>query len=292
MKICVGRPKYCLFLLTLALLMTPSLGWSQTLYGDPSLTLYGISRGKIEIGGNVIKDQKIKIEDTVIHVATSTQNLTWDIPESTEKIESEHLFLTAAWGLGKMGDIFATIGQHRIKEPFDRNYSISGGGGIRISPPQTGAVKVGLLLQAYYFSSEDNNIASYAYGQGTTANGSQEYFSADGTGKEKIAMTRYDAVLGFGIDKIPYFRPYAGLLLTMINGTVEGSFSGQDYECIYGSSCTSSQVSFSFERDISSDSSIGGIAGVVLNPAQDIGITIESQFGPHTSYGASAFVRF
>lgn len=277
------RFKYSSLLLLSVFLMAPSLAVGQAVFGDPSLTLHDLGHVKIEIGGRVVPEQKIRFEDTNVRVNTSTKSITWNVPESTEKIESEQIFLTAATTLGKMGDVFGIIGQYRIKEYFNGNYNVMGGGGVRISPPQSGVVKVGFLLQALYYTSEDNNIAAYVYPTGTTDDGSQRSYSAHGIAKEKIAMMQYDALLGFGIDKISYFRPYAGLLFTMIDGTDKGSFSGYS---------GATEVSFSFDRDISSDSSVGGIAGIVLNPAENMGVTLEGHFGSQTSYGASVFVRF
>ena len=106
----------------------------------------------------------------------------------------------------------------RIKEPFDGDNGMLVGGGIRLSPPQSGLIKIGIVLQAYRYSSE-GTYPSYAYLYGTTPDGSSADVIINGDTTEKINMTNYSAVLGFGVNSSQYVRPYAGLLFSIINGT-------------------------------------------------------------------------
>lgn len=283
-------------LFVLFVISVPSIGFSQMIYGDPSLT-HDIGHGKIELGGSIAKDQALKIKATEAPGSALNTNFTWKVPGAKKDIGSENFFLTAEMGIGRIVDVFVNIGQSRINKPIDGNFNFAGGGGLRISPPQSGVIKIGVVVQTYSFSSESDDVAFDVFETGTASDNSKIFFVAQGKGKEKIRLDRYDAVLGFGVDKISYIRPYAGLLFTMINGTDERSFSGQGSACVIpsGGSCTASSstnISFSYKQDIASDSSIGGIAGIVFNPKEDMGMTIESQFGPQATIAASAFVKF
>lgn len=133
---------------------------------------------------------------------------------------------------------------------------------------------------------------------GFNANGDRIFFGANGVGQEKISIRRYDALLGFGVDTSRYVRPYAGVLFTRIDGSDEVSFRGTGSVCIIpngGSSCTSQSVSqsqFSVKRDIEQANSLGGVVGIILNPGEEIGMTLDGQFGVSETISASAFMRF
>lgn len=290
MKQCIWplKPKHYLSVAVFAFLTLsiPSPGLSQTIFGDPSLTSGKVGFNKIEIGGGVVSSQELREKSTSIQFSNSTQNMTLDVPASTVKADSEYVFLSASAGLGKIGDIFGKVGLTKIDRPYKGDYGFSGGGGFRISPPQSGQIKVGFQVQAQYFSSEGDETPAMLGESGSSGS----YF-AYGNLHEKITMTRYDAVLGFGGNMTPSVRPYAGLLFTVFNGTDEASFTGTGN--FFSGGTITPITSFSYKRNFQNVSSVGGVVGMTLNQSEDMGATIEFEFAPKTmGGGVSVFARF
>jgi hypothetical protein len=290
MKQCIWlfKPKHCLSVAAFALLTLsiPSSGLCQTMFGDPSQTSGKTGLGKIEIGGGLTSSQELREKSTTIQFRNSTQSVAIDVAATTVKIDNEYVFLSASAGLGEKVDVFGKVGLTKVDKPYKGDYGFSGGGGFRISPPQSGAIKVGVLVQAQYFSSAGDESPAML-----GESGSGGSYSAYGTLHEKITMTRYDVVLGFGGNMTASVRPYAGLLFTAFNGTDEASFSGTG--SVFANSTITPITSFSYKRNFQNVSSLGGIVGMTLNQSEDMGATLEIEFAPVTvSGGVSVFARF
>ncbi len=281
-------------LLFVALLMVPSRGRCQMVYGDPSLTLYGTSVAKIEVGGGAMKTQKIRGSATTASISTPTSNYTLNLSALDQHIGTEQVFMTASGSLGRIGDVFGSVGQTRISDPYEGDFGFFAGGGVRISPPQSGAIKIGLLVEASRFSSEGPS-SSVVSAYGTATDGS--WVSTNiADAREEIMLTRYDVLLGFGVDALPHVRPYAGLLFSEINGSDKVSYSGPG--TVYSTPpggvpvTQTTQISYAAKRTISGASSVSGIAGVTLNASEEMGMTVEAHFGNGVAYAASAFMHF
>jgi hypothetical protein len=274
-------------------LSVPSSSIGQTLFGDPTLTSGTVGLGKIELGGGLTTGQELKEKSTSVELTTASQNVSLAVPATKTKIDTEYFILSASIGLGKTSDFFVKAGLTKIDQPYKGDYGFSGGGGFRISPPQSGAIKIGLLVQAQYFSSEGDESPAMPGGSGTTSTGSGASYYGYGNLHEKITMTRYDALLGFGGNVTPSLRPYAGLLFTVLNGTHEATLTGTGQISYVGTGVITPISSFTYKRNFQNDSSIGGVVGITLNPSENVGAAIEFEFAPNEKGGGlSVFSRF
>jgi hypothetical protein len=157
-------------------------------------------------------------------------------------------------------------------------------------------------MQAFYATSENNAYdTSVDFLSQTDSKGEHFHVTADGTANDKLRLISYDMVLGLGVQDIPYVRPYAGLLVSFQNRTEKGSFSGQGDFMTCHPTCNSipgtKPISLSWNTDVATDSLIGGVFGLTINPVDWAGITLEGNLasgplGNQRGLMASAFVQF
>ncbi len=283
--------------------LLPTDGYGQALFGDPSSTLGGFGKLRLEAGRSVIDNRNLKFVGKVFSVETRPLNTNLTASETREAIKTEMSFLTATMGLGKSLDVFLTAGRFRIQDLFDGNYEPAGGLGFRFSPPQTGLLKMGLLVQAFYATSKNNGFDTLVDTWfEPDSRGLERHIVASGTSQDKLSLISYDLLLGFGIQNIPFVRPYGGLLVSVQNRTEKGSFSGQGdlitcrnqrSQCLGGST----PVSLSWNTDVSSDSVFAGVLGLTITPIEWIGVNLEGHLGGghlgnERGFMASAFIDF
>jgi hypothetical protein len=298
----IGMNVGCAVLLG-AIVLTPSHGYGQALFGDPSATLGGFGQYRLEAGRGVIDSYNLHFVGKVVSVKTNQLNTNLIESETREGIKSELTFLTATAGLTKSIDVFLTARQYRIQTLFDGGYGPAGGLGFRFSPPQTGLIKMGLLAQVFYATSENNGFdTSVDTWFEPDSRYIERHIVASGTAKDKLRLISYDLLLGVGLQNIPYVRPYGGILVSVQNRTEKGSFSGQGdvFNCPFpGTRCivATTPVSLSWNTDVSSDSVFAGLLGVTITPIEWIGVNFEyllgrSRTGNLRGFMASAFVDF
>lgn len=293
--------KICCAILFGTFLLFPDDGYGQAFFGDPSLTLGRLGRFKLEVSAGVINDPNIKIDDKPISVTARGQSFDLIASKTTDEIKSEQFFLTATVGVGRSTDIFLKVGQFKSKNFFNGNFGPSGGLGFRFSPPQTGYLKMGLLMQASYATSENSDFgASFDTWFEPDSRGLQRHIVASGTAEDKLRLISYDLLLGVGVQNLSFVRPYAGLFVSSQNRTEKGSFSGRgDVFTCQANLCLGGvgPVAFSWNTDVSSDSIVGGVFGLTFTPVKRLGIGLEGHIGEgHLSSErglmASAFVYF
>lgn len=277
----------------------PGTSSAQIQYGDPSYINDSKHPVKFGFGAGITGREEIKLKPTPMTVQSSGgQTLTFDLAPQQQELQSIQMYLTGSMRLGQTVELSAIVGQTKIREPLNADYALLGGAGLRISPPQTGMFKMGLLLQASFSSGKGTAVKESISSNSHTASGDYVIFGASGTGQEKMSLERYDALLGFGVDRIPHVRPYAGLLMSRIQGTDEVTFQGAGGVCVIpsgGSSCTFqsvTQTQFSVKRDIEERNSVGGIVGIILNPADNVNIILEGQFATSYSFSLSTVMSF
>lgn len=296
--------KVCCAVFLCAIGLFPADGYGQALFGDPSSALDGFGKFRLEAGRSVINSRNLKFVGKAYSVETSTLNKNLIASETTEAIKSEMYFLTATMGLGRSVDVFLTAGRYRIQDLFDGNYEPAGGLGFRFSPPQTGRLKMGLLVQALYATSKDNGFGAHVDTWfEPDSRGLKRHLTADGTSQDKLRLISYDLLLGVGIQNIPFVRPYGGLLVSVQNRTEKGSFSGQGdlITCPSGNSPCSrpgpTPVSLSWNTDVSSDSVLAGVFGLTITHFDWIRVNLEGhigrgKIGNESGFMASAFIDF
>lgn len=293
--------KICCAILFGTMLMFPHDGYSQGLYGDPSETLGQWGKFRLEVGTGSTINPNLKISNKPVSVTIPQGNFNLIASDTTVAYRTKQNFLTATMGLGNSLDALIKVGQFKAQDGFDGSTEPSGGLGFRFSPPQTTHLKMGLLVQAFYATSENNGFeTSIDTGFDPDSRGRQRHITASGTGKDKLRLIQYDALLSLDIQDIPYVRPYGALLVSFQDRNENGSFSGQGVittctgvQCISGTG----PVSLSWNTDVSTDSVIGGVFGVSMKPFERGGINLEGfigagNLGTQYGYTASAFFNF
>lgn len=291
-----------------AIILIPSNGFGQALFGDPSSTLGGLGQYRLEAGRGVINSYNLHFVGKEVSVKTNQLITKLTASETTGAIKSEMSFLTATVGLTRSVDVFLTAGRFRNQNLFDGSYKPAGGLGFRFSPPQAGLLKMGLLAQVFYATSENNGFEkSVDMWFEPDSRYVEHHIVASGTAEDKLSLISYDLLLGFGLQNIPFVRPYGGLLVSVQNRIEKGSFSGQGdvFTCPYpGSHCLggshlgpTTPVSLSWNTDVSSDTVFAGVLGLTITPIDWIGVNFEYLFGRgHTGnqrgFMASASVDF
>ena len=296
-----GTMIYCAILFG-TILMFPHPGYGQGLYGDPSSTLGHLGKFQLEVGTGSTVNPNLKINNKPVSVTARGQNFNLTASDTIVDIRTKQVFYTATLGLGNSLDAFLKVGQFKAEDGFDGSNEPSGGLGFRFSPPQTSPIKLGFLFQAFYATSENNAFAtSVDTTFDTDSRGIKRSITASGTGKDKLRLIQYDALLSLSVQDIPYVRPYGALLVSFQDRTEMGSFSGQGVmtTCV-GVQCITSgtgPVELSWDTDVSTDSVVGGVFGVSLRPFEWVGINLEGflgagHLGTQYGYTASAFVNF
>lgn len=271
-----------------------SIGSAQGLLGDPSNVSGDLGGGSIHIGGGAVTKETLLFEKTTLNLMTTTETFVINLPEDTADIKAEEVFLAGEIGLGRMVDFWGKVGQSKIKgDGFESSNSPSYSGGLRVSPPQEGLIRVGFLIQGSYVKAKDKDIEVLVSGNKPVGVGAA-FFNGIGTGNDTLEIMRYDALLGFGMQGFKGIRPYAGLLYTRIDGNEKGSVQGQGTLSTCTPLCvdTTEAFSISWNQDFQSNQAIGGVAGFVLNPSEKTGITLEGHFGSQTAYMVALFMKF
>lgn len=279
--------------------LVPGNSRAQALFGDPSSTLGGLGRFSIEVGGSLTPNQDFRFDGMSVPMVLTSQTFTLVVPDYTDGSEGEQVFVTATVGLAQLLDVYGTVGLARIEgDGFSGERALAGGGGIRVTPRQDGPVRVGLQLQAFRASGEDDTISGVVSSLDALP-GSLDQVSvhAPGSGREKISLTRYDALLGFGVHSLPYVRPYGGVLFTVVDGTDTGSLAGQAYyvSCPRaGGVCTTGEEPYrlSARNGFGSDKALGAVAGASVEASPQWALTLEGRFLSQTTYGAAVRFRF
>lgn len=294
------RKKFCLFSLAISsFFLLPLIVQAQGLLGNPGFIEGGSAKFRLEVGGGTVLKQKIKYKETTIPFNTTSQNFLITGEEGTDEIEKEQFFLSGFIGLGSMGDFFANVGMLKIKnDAFDGDQNLSWGAGLRISPPQDGWVRFGLIVQVAHEKSTDDNVTLQFSSFDTEPTNPTTITSIRATakGKSEIEITRYDIFLGFSAQNLPIL-PYGGLLVTVLDGTDTITSNGQAFIDRFPRSgglvtTTTENFSTSFENDLEEESMVGGVLGFVFNPSGKSGVTLEGQFGSNSAVMLAVFMRF
>jgi hypothetical protein len=293
----------CGAILLATTLLSPLNGYGQGLLGDPSSTLGGWGKFKLEAGAGFIDNPNIKIDNKHYSV-TDPNGISHSLvaTETSESIKTEQRFLAATMGMGRALDLFIKVGKFKTQDPFDGEFKPSGGLGFRFSPPQTGFLNFGFQMQAFYGTSENNGYdTSVDILTQTDPKGVHYQITGDGTAKDQLRLISYDMVLGVGVQNIQYVRPYAGLLVSFQNRTEKGSFSGQGDFITCHPTCNASPgtkpITLSWNTDVATDSLIGGVFGLTITPVDWAGMILEGNWaggslGHQSGLMASAFVKF
>jgi hypothetical protein len=297
----LGTMFYCAILLG-TIMMFPHRGYGQGLYGDPSTTLGQWGKFRLEVGTGSTVNPNLKINNKPVSLKVNQGTFNLIASDTTVAIRTKQVFYTVTLGLGNSLDAFLKVGQFKVEDGFDGSTSPSGGLGFRFSPPQTSHLKLGFLFQVFQATSENNGFdTSVDILFDTDSRGIQRHITATGTGKDKLSLTQYDALLSLSIQDIPYVRPYGALLVSFQDRTEKGSFSGQgNLTTCPGGHClppATGPVDLSWNTDVSTDSVVGGVLGLSLSPIEWVGINLEGflgagHLGTQYGYTASAFVQF
>lgn len=289
-----------------AIVLTACDGYGQTPFGDPSATLGGFGRYRLEVGRGLIDSYHLHFKGQVVSVKTNQVNANLTASETRERIKGDLSFVTATVGLTRSIDVLLTAGQFRIRTLFDGNYGPAGGLGFRLSPPQTGLIKMGLLVQALYATSKNNDSdAQVDTWFEPDSRYIERHIVASGTAEDKLRLISYDLLLGFSLQNIPFVRPYGGMLVSVQNRTEKGSFSGQGdvFTCPFRGTCKpenprgSVPVSLSWNTDVSSDTVFAWGLGLSITPIDWLGANFEyfsgrGHIGSLRGFMASVFVEF
>jgi hypothetical protein len=298
----IGMKFGCVFLLG-AIVLTAGDGYAQTLFGDASATLGGFGRYRLEAGRGIIDSYHLHFKGKVVSVVTNQFSAHLTASETTGRIESEMSFLTATVGLTRSIDVLLTVGQFRTQTLFDGNYGPAGGLGLRLSPPQAGLIRMGLLVQVFYGTSKNDGYDAKVDTQfEPDSRYIERHIVATGTAEDKLRLISYDLLLGIDLQNIPLVRPHGGVLVSVQNRTENGSFSGQGNvaTCPFpGTICltASTPVSLSWNSDVSSDKVFAGLIGLSITPVDWIGADFEyvvgrGHIGNQRGFMASVFVDF
>jgi hypothetical protein len=283
----------------LFMILQSGQAFGQIIFGEPTSTVGGTNRFSLSIGGGGVILLQFKFDDSPLTYVTPTQTFVFEGEETPIKFEGEYVFLTGAYRLGAAGEIFLTIGQMRLKdkdEIFDGELGLFLGGGVRISPPQPGPFKAGLVLQGFSGKTRDEslNVVINAF-QNNPGNTSDSIFS-EGTGEDEIEYMGLSAMIGVSAHHFTSFHPYAGLMLTYLKGNQKGSVSGNGNvnHCVIGAGCTVTSEPFtaSWDMDFEVNTMIGGIIGFQFSPEGPFTVTVEGQLGTQFAYFVSAGMQF
>jgi hypothetical protein len=284
------------------ILLQSRQAFGQVIFGDPTSTIGGPNRFSFSVGGGGVINQKFKFDAAPLTYVTPTQTFVFEGQKASIKFKGEHVFLTGAYRLGAAGEIFLTVGQTRIEdedELFEGEFGMFLGGGIRISPPQPGPFKAGLVLQGFSGKTKEENYDVFLEGsQDNVTVGGVDNVSSFGTGEDEIEYTGLSAMIGVSAQYFASVRPYAGLVFTFIKGNEKGSVSGNGDTSHCATSgpnpCTFNSESFtaSWDIDFESETTIGGIIGLQLNPEGPFTITLEGHLGTQDAYFVSAGMQF
>lgn len=272
--------------------------FGQIIFGDPTSSIGGANRFSLSVGGGGVINQKFKFDAAPLTYVTPTRTLVFEGEETSVKFEGEHVFLTGAYRLGAAGEIFLTIGQTQLRdkdEIFDGELGLFWGGGVRISPPQPGPFKAGLVLQGFSGRTKDESFDVLIDAFRVTEDGTESVFS-EGRGEDEIKYMGLSALIGVSVQYFTSFRPYAGLMLTYLKGNEKGSISGTGFinDCVISTPCVATTEPFtaSWDMDFEADSMIGGVLGFQFNPDGPFTVTIEGQVGTQSAYFVSAGMQF
>lgn len=287
----------------LFMILQSGQAFGHVMFGDPTSSIGGTNRFSLSVGGGGVITQKFIFNDPSYTYVTPTQRLVFegledsDDPEAdSDEFKGEHIFLTGAYRFGAAGEIFLTVGQMRLKEePFDGELGLIWGGGVRISPPQPGPFKAGLVLQAFSGRTKDEGYDVLINGFRNNPNGSTFVFS-EGSGENEIKYSGLSAMIGMSAQHFASFHPYIGLMITTLKGNEKGSVSGNGNvnDCVVGVTCTNTREPFtaSWDMDFELNTMIGGIIGFQFSPDGPFTVTVEGQVGPQTAFYVSGGMQF
>jgi hypothetical protein len=296
---CVSKICFSLIACLAVLAISQEL-YALGLYGDPT----AISKKRqlqVEVGGGkTIDGQQLKFTETRASVQASTFSSSDTIADSADKFKSEHIFLGIVYGMSDTAQAFARVGGVRSNEPeISSDFAASYALGLRLSPKQQGAIRVGLIGQVTQTEHHFESGPGSFFSPDITPNGPNvTIFSGLGQLSEDLKLTRFDVLLGAGVPT-SVVSPYAGLLLTFIIGSDSATITGNQSDvCTYprgGPGCTSTPsgpFTVELDSDVESESLIGGVVGVALNATEAVGLTLEAQFGLETAFLAAARMAF
>lgn len=287
----------CFFVIVgLFFVLQSGQAFGQVIFGDPTSTVGGSNRFNISVGGGGVILQTFKFDASPLTYVTPTQTLVFEGVEDSVNFKGEHIFLTGAYRFGAIGEIFLTVGQTRLKEdPFDGDLGMFLGGGVRVSPPQPGPFKAGLVLQGFSGKTKDESFTVLIDAFRSSPNRSISIFS-EGSGENEIKYTGLSAMIGMSAQHFASFHPYVGVVFTSLKGNEKGSVSGNGNvnDCVIGASCTNTQEPFtaSWDIDFDLDTMIGGIIGFQFSPEGPFTVTIEGQLGTQYAYFVSGGMQF
>lgn len=154
------RHRPMLFLIAGALfLLQPGHASGQIVFGDPTLTIGGLNRFSLSIGGGAVIGQNLRFDASRVTYVTPTASLSMRTEEETGGARAEDVFLTGTFRLGQVAEVFGTVGQTQVThDSLKGKFGTFFGGGIRISPPQPGPFKAGLVLQGFSGKSKDESF--------------------------------------------------------------------------------------------------------------------------------------
>jgi hypothetical protein len=280
----------CLLPLILMLIGPPEIQ-AAGIFGNPAALRGKFGSFEFSLGGGETFSQSVLFDRSSVPITTPSLNFMVDNPESKENLKTEEVYLKGVFGLNGMADLFAQVGQIKIKsDEATGNYGTSWGGGFRVSPVQKGSIKVGMIAQVSHEESQDDNASFNFTGSDVDPSGPNIITEfGTGKGKDKLTTTRYDLFLGFSVEEIPVFRPYSGILLTKISGTEDVVSSGQSavYSCLRtGGGCipgTLTTYTTSFSRGYSSDQLLGLVLGFNLSSNDFTSVNLETRIGSQNS---------
>jgi hypothetical protein len=284
--------------LGLAAALLPGDSASQAVLGDPSSVIGALGQVRLLAGGGSVSNQGVRIQPAQLSLVTTPQTFSLRSPETTTDFDVDEVFAIATVGLGSTLDVFGSVGQAQVSGGgYGGGRRVMAGGGARVSPPQAGMIRIGLEVQALRESGEGETDVAFSAQDVEPQGPDVTSLYVVGAGRERIAFTRYDALLGFSVHAFPIFRPYGGALFTMLSGSDDVELSGRLVSSICpraGGFCTNGDDPFAsaFEASFEAERAMGAVAGVVLNANERLGISVEGRFLSQTAYALAAHYRF
>ncbi len=269
---------------------------AQSVLGNPATTVGTPGRFTIGIAAGSVQRYKFRSTSGSLDFIGPTRSLTAEIEDSDASFSGQQIYLQSAIGILPMADILVAVGAARIKDK-DEFYNGAFGPalalGLRISPPSSGPVRIGLVIQSSYAKSRDDKIDGIFSVKQIYPDGSYSWVDASVSGKEELSIVRYDMLLGAALQNLTMVQPYLGLLYSLVHGTDKADFSGNGAFTHSPPPQTDfGPISGSWDVNFTMSSPIGGVVGFHVFPNDPFNVDVELQFGTQLSFmfvGNAAF---
>lgn len=264
---------------TTILLLFFSVAMAGTI-GNPTAT---VEQGSFRVGAEIDLTER-DIEDD-------------DGGESVEA-ESNRYIVRGTYGISDQINVYAKLGMADCTLDdldFEGDNEVTYGGGLKATIYDEDELKIGVVVQLAYFSSEDS------YEEDTYEEDSYDYYyyhdSYSCSYSEDIELTwwEYEIAVGASYEGLENFVPYGGIFYSKIDGEAKSKYKSKynyEWEDYYGTYSDSGSDSGSETSDFEESDSIGIFVGADYAVSEQFNLGAEARLINETSFSFLASYAF